>query len=149
MKPKPKSLLEYKSVQNAFQNMTLSKGEPPSEKTQNSYTGVLSYFILFCNSEEGSKREWNPDLLIEEAKGDMKKAQLKIVNYFQWLQGEKVPGYKPWGKKISASSARQRAYSAIRGFYSNNDVMFPKGFKCPALKAPETIQADQTVPFFK
>jgi len=149
MKPKPRDLLNYESLKTAFENMTLARGKPVPKKTIDHYASSLSFFIEFNNSREGSSVTWNPDLFIAEAREDVKKAQLKIVNFYQWLQGQLVQGYKSNTHKVSESTARQRAYSAIRGFYSNNDIMFPKSFKCPEIKAPKATQADQTVPFFR
>lgn len=133
-KPKPKSLLKYSSMQNAFQNMTLARGKPVPDSTRNSYLQSMSLFILYCNSKEGSTKEWNPDELLAEAREDVEKAQVRIVNFFQWQQGIEISGYEPWmGEKgerlkVSSSTARARAYGSVRRFYSNNDVVFPKRF---------------------
>jgi integrase len=153
-KSKPRNIIEYSSVKKAFENMTLARGQPVPQKTREAYIGGLSYYIAFCNSEIKADKKWTPDSLVEEAKENVKQSQIRIVNFYQWLQGKLVEGYEPFTKKgkpykISESSARQRAYSSVRGFYSNNDIIFPKSFKCPVIKAPEFIQADESVPFFK
>lgn len=153
-KPSPSSLLEYKSLQNAFQTMKLSKGRPVPKKTRQAYTDALSFYVWFCNSQLDKKVEWNLDLLLEEAKEDVKKAQVRIVDFFSWLQGHDVDGYKPLAKKgvryqVSHRTAIARAYSGTRGFYTNNEILFPRNFKSPPEKAPESLKADDTVPFFK
>jgi len=154
VKPKPSSLLEYESLQSAFQAMKLARARPVPKKTREAYIGSLSVYLLFCNSKQGDETEWNLDMLLEEAREDHKNAQLKIVDFYNWQQGLEVPGFQPWTKngkpyKVRQSTAVQRAYGKVRGFYTNNNIVFPKTFKCPQEEAPESIKADESVPFFK
>ena len=149
-----KNVLQYQSLKDALSNLVLSRGGELRQKTRYNYQMALTQYLEFVNSQEDLTREYTPDDLLEEAKEDRKKAQVRIVNFFQWLQGNEVPGYRPWIKdgkphKVRYSSARQRAYSTVRGFYTNNEVMFPKTFRVPPGREPETLEADTSVPFFR
>lgn len=147
--------MNYKTVQMAFQNLELKKGRL-SKNTVSGYSSALKRYLEFLNSRED---QWTPDSLIEDCwqddrglrvadpKGVME-AQLKIVRFFQWLQGEEVDGYPVCPKTVRASTARQIAYSSIKGFYTNNGVLFPKTFSTPAVEEGLAIENDESVPFF-
>jgi len=84
---------------------------------------------------------------------DWAKSSIKIADFFEWLQGNEVAGYEPWirnGKpnKVSYGSARTTAYSAVRGFYTNNEVLFPKTWRVPPARLSKVTQSDEAVPLF-
>jgi len=57
--------------------------------------------------------------LIEEAKKDTNLTQQRIENFYKWLQGETIEGYKPRKKKTKASLLNEK-----RGiFYNNSPVI--------------------------
>lgn len=71
-----------------------------------------------------------PDELIAEAKANLELVMDKHEDYSNWLRGEEVKGHKPRDKKVKWNSACT-GRGIIRGFYSHNDVIFPKRFKEP------------------
>lgn len=148
------NVLEYESVKNALKSIALAKGGSRSDGTAWNYKSFLGQYLEFVNSQVGLEPTLTPDDLLEEARVDRARTQERIVNFFQWLQGNEIPGYRPWtvkGKshKIRYNSARQRAYSTVRGFYTNNEITFPKNFRAPPSREPDAIQQDETVPFFR
>ncbi|MCW4020709.1 MAG: hypothetical protein NWF14_05735, partial [Candidatus Bathyarchaeota archaeon] len=135
------AVLEDPVVQRCFENIEINartKGTNPHETLKN-YRATIKQFIIFVNSEEGLDRELTPTDLVEEAKADVRLAQVRIQDFFIWLQGEnasesdreKVRKYRPWmvkgkRKSVKRTSAGSKAFSVARGFYSHNGVNFGK-----------------------
>ena len=135
------SVLEDPVVKRCFENIEINartKGTNPHETLKN-YRATIKQFIMFVNSEEGLDRELTATDLVEEAKADVRWAQVRIQDFFAWLQGEnasesereKIRKYRPWmvkGKRrsVKRTSAGSKAFSVTRGFYSHNGVDFGK-----------------------
>lgn len=125
--------------------------EDMAKSTKDNYRVTLKQFLEFVNSEE-EKVELTPDNLIEEARTDIKKTEGRISNFFKWLQGQKIEGYKPRGKKMRETSAHQRAYGYLRGWYCNNDILFERKWirKIPKVtRFKEALKKDAVYTFFK
>ena len=131
-----------------------------AKETRIQYKSTLRQFLQFLNSNEGLTREVTPDDLIEEAKRDIDSTQKQIDNFYKWLQGEKIEGHRQGfrifsGKKkpikVRSSTAHQRAYSCLRGFYVNNDIAFNRKWikKIPRPKAKSAIKKDGIYSFYK
>jgi len=147
-------LLAYESVKTLFEALAKNNAEGLSDNTERNYKSSISRFVEFVNSA-GLDKSLTPDDLIAEALRNPKRAEERIQGFYLWLQGKKVKDHKPWlmkGKKhkIRQPSARQRAYAAVRGFYTNNDVVFSKKFKVPSMtEIDSAIETDLEVPFFE
>lgn len=112
-----------------------------ARNTQVNYKTTLKQFLAFVNSKEGLSKEVSSDDLILEGKSDVKKIQERIDLFYRWLQNQKVEGYQLRGKVMKQSSANQRAYSYLRGFFVNLDIPFEKKWKDKVPKATQFKQA--------
>lgn len=141
----------YDSFKSAIQNIVKSSNRVRvSKSTENNYLDALRQYLRFANSEEALSKTITPDNLVKEAHADSEGTKDKIRLFFLWLQGQEIPGFRPRGKSMKETSAYVRAYAQIRGFYTNNNIIFGK-WKTPSLAdmKKEAISNDTTVPFFK
>jgi len=146
-----KPIEQYESFKTAITNIVKNSNRTHvSHNTRSNYITAVTQYVQFVNSEEGKDKDLTPDSLIEEAKHDIEKAKERIRLFFLWLQQEPIPGFKPWNKKVLQTSAFVKAYATVRGFYTNNNIIFGK-WKTPSLidMKKEAISNDTTVPFFK
>ena len=146
-----KPIEQYESFKTAISNIEENSNRTRvSYNTRNNYRTALKQYVQFVNSEEGISKPLTPDNLIKEAQSDIEKAKRRIRLFFLWLQGEEIPNFKKWHKKVLQTSAFVKAYATVRGFYTNNNIIFGK-WKTPSLTdmTKEAIKNDTTVPFFK
>ena len=87
----------------------------------------------------------NPDQLISEGADA---AMKRLTNYFLWLTGEEVGGFTPKDKFVGWNTACT-CQALIRGFYTHNDIVFPKRFKVPKRKRSEVSKRDSGTPVFE
>ena len=97
-----------------------------SKNTQHNYKASLRQFLRFVNSKESLKREVSIDELVDEAKADVVKIEELLDLFYDWLQNQEVEGYAQRGKKMKESSANQRAYGYLQGFFANLDIAFER-----------------------
>ena len=129
-------MVESKIVQEVLEDL--------AKNTQKNYMTTLRQFKTFVNSKEGLRKEISIDSLITEAKSDITKTQERMDLFYKWLRGEEVEGYKPRDEKrkpMRESSANQRVYGYLRGFFVNIDVAFEKKWKRKIPKVTRTKQA--------
>lgn len=93
---------QYESFKSAMQNIYRNKGRL-SKSAEKNYRRGLEQYIEFVNSREGILKQITPDDLILEAKRDVEKAKQRIVDFFHWLQGKEIEGYKPYGNSTRES----------------------------------------------
>ncbi|MBA7642269.1 hypothetical protein ES703_49958 [subsurface metagenome] len=105
---------------------------------------TMADFLTFVRS--GPDRGMNPDDLLEEARRDLEAAKERLSDYFRWLKGERVKGYKARGVKISHNSALTKL-GFMRGFFSHNAVGFGK-WKMPRRLVSEVSKADEQTPIY-
>lgn len=132
-----KELEKFQTVKEVLEDMAKS--------TKDNYKVTLRQYLEFVNG-------LTPDELIVEAKTDLKRTQRRISNFFKWLQGEEVEGCKPRGKKMRETSAHQKAYGYLRGWYVNNDIVFGRKWtrKIPKVtRLKEALKRDAEYTFFK
>lgn len=144
-------IAEYESFKTALQNIIKNSNRTQMSKhTKTNYLAALKLYNEFVNNKEGILKQITPDDLIVEARSDAEKAKEQIRLFFLWLQGQPIPNYKPRSKSMRQTSAFIRAYSQVRGFYTNNGIIFGK-WKTPNIAdmKKEAIENDVTVPFFK
>ena len=111
----------FESVKRTGRKRTLTAG------AKRKRLQFMEDYLTFIHSKDAGL---TPDDLIQEAKADLKVAIDRLDDYFNWLRGEQVEDYKPRATKIEWNSAcTERGF--IRGFYSHNDIAFPKSFREP------------------
>ena len=132
-------LEEFKSVKSwreSLEQSALSRGKPLTKRTW--------YFRVRAMSEYSTLMGLDPDQLISEGTDT---AMKRLTDYFLWLTGEEVEGFTPKGMSVGWNSACT-CQSLIRGFYSHNDIVFPKRFKTPRRKRSEVSKRDSKTPVY-
>jgi site-specific recombinase XerD len=122
-----------------------------SKNTQHNYRASLRQFLRFVNSKEDSKKEASIDEVVDKAKADVMKIEELMDLFYDWLQNKKVKGYTQRGKKMKESSANQRAYGYLRGFFANLDIAFERKWtrRIPKVERPkQAIKKDQVYTFY-
>jgi len=152
-------------VETCLENVRLnaeSKGSDPTS-TLKGYRASIKQFTTFVNSEKGLQGELTPTDMVEEARQDIRKAKIRIQEFFVWLQGsdaderERAPidrKYNPWTvkgkpKSVKRTSAGIKSFGVIRGFYTNNGLDFGK-WSTPNIRdmIKTTIENDRQHPIF-
>jgi len=133
-----------------------SRGTDP-KSTLSGYKVAIPQYLEFVNSETGLEEEITPEALIDEARRDIRLAQVRMQRFFIWLQGDDAPederrqveAYEPWDRKVKQTSAAVKAYGTIRGFYTHNKVDFGK-WSTPKVGSmvKDTIENDRKHPIF-
>ena len=142
---------ESKAFKSAIRNIiTNSNRTHVSKNTERDYLDALTQYLRFLNSERGLTRHITADDLVVQAKANIDQTKERIRLFFLWLQGEPLSNFEPREKKMLPTSALIRSYGQVKGFYTNNGVVFGK-WKTPSLENMEkkAIENDTTVPFFK
>jgi len=133
---KGEKLSEYESVRNWFESLeasALSKGKGLSRRSRLVRLRALQEYVQLNGL--------TPDELLAGARADAKDATTRLTNFFNWLQGSTVEGVKPRTTHVSWNAAgTSQAY--LRGFYTHNDLTFPKRFKSPAKRISECSKRD-------
>jgi len=121
-----------------------------AQSTQICYRSTLKQFVeQFIHSKEEESKVSIEDL-VTEAKTDVTKTQERISNFYKWLQNEKIEGYPLRGKQIKSSSAYQKAYGYILGFFVNLDIGFQKKWrrKIPKPERRQSLKRDSVYTFY-
>lgn len=105
---------------------------------------TMADFLTFVRS--GPDKHMGPDDLLQEAKGDLEATKERLSDYFNWLKGGRVGGYKAREVKISHNSALTKL-GFMRGFFSHNGVGFGK-WKMPRRLVSEVSKADEQTPIY-
>jgi len=128
-----------------------------AKSTQANYKATLKQFLTFVNSKEGLTQEIPIEELVAEARTDVKETQERIDLFFKWLQGEDIEGYAPRvdkkgePKTMRESSAHQRAYGFLIGFFANLDIPLERKWrrKIPKVKrVKQAIKKDKIYTFY-
>lgn len=133
-------LEEFESMKNwreSLEQSALSRGKPLTKRAW--------YHRIRSMNEYSTLMSLNPDQLVAE---DVDAAMKRLTGYFLWLTGEKVEGLTPKDKSVGWNSACT-FQSFIRGFYTHNDVVFPKRFKVPKRKRSEVSKRDSRAPVYE
>ncbi|MBA7610665.1 hypothetical protein ES703_17877 [subsurface metagenome] len=94
--------------------------------------------------EYSTLSDLNPDELLTEG---TEPTMTRLTRYFLWLTGEEVEGLTGRDKPMSWNTACT-LQSMIRGFYTHNDIVFPKRFKVPKRKRSDVSKRDSRTPVF-
>ena len=128
-----------------------------AKSTQANYKATLKQFLDFVNSKEGLRQQISIEELVTEARTDVKETQERIDLFFKWLQGEDIEGYAPRvdkkdkPKTMRESSAHQRAYGFLIGFFANLDITLERKWrrKIPKVKrVKQAIKKDKIYTFY-
>ncbi|MDH5688051.1 MAG: site-specific integrase [Candidatus Bathyarchaeota archaeon] len=128
-----------------------------AKSTQANYKATLKQLLTFVNSKEGLSQEISIEELVAEAKTDVKETQERIDQFFKWLQREDIEGYAPRvdkkgePKTMRESSAHQRAYGFLIGFFANLDIPLERKWRrrIPKVKrVKQAIKKDKIYTFY-
>jgi|GEM_PF-5094124 len=122
-----------------------------AKNTQSQYKTTLKQFLKFANCREGLKKKISIDDLVTEAKSDVKKTQERFDLFYKWLQNKEVDGYALREKTMRESSAYQRTYSYLLGFFVNLDIAFERKWRksIPKItRVSEAIKKDKIYTFY-
>lgn len=130
---KGEELFDYQSVQSWFESLeqsAVTRGKSGLSKTAKSMRlGRMLEFIEFTNL--------NPDELLAEAKEDIDIAGQKLLEYFKQKQ-----------KTVSFNSSLT-SLCYLRGFYTHNDLVFPKKWGVPKKEVSKVSTRDTKTSFYK
>lgn len=115
-------LLEYKSINHWFESLKKiagSKGKQFKEKSRNHRLCRMMEY-LSVEYPKGNKETITPDFLLKEAKNNIDETGNRLQAYFDAMLENGIN----WNGAITQ-------YSYIRGFYTHNDITFPKRMKTP------------------
>lgn len=130
---------EYESVKNwktSLEQSALSRGKPLTKKAWQQRIRTIKKYSKMVGMK--------PDELIEE---DVETTMGRLTDYFLWMTGREIEGLDPRTETLSWNSACTHQ-SVIRGFYTHNDMVFPKRFKVPKRKRSEVSRRDSKTPVF-
>lgn len=134
--------LRYNSVKSWFQSLeesAIGRGKTFTKSARVSRMRALAEYLEFTGM--------NPDELLSKAKIDAKDAMQRLTGFFNWLMGKPEQGVKPRERKLAWNAAcTLQAY--LRGFYTHNDLHFPKRFKTPRRKVSAVSKRDAKSPVF-
>jgi len=131
-KLKGDELLKFESVQNwlnSLDQIAKNQGKTLSKTAKAMRLGRMWEFT--------NKGELNPDEFLVEAKEDIDKAGKRLSKYFE----EKA-------KKVSFNSAIT-SLCYLRGFYTHNNLTFPKKWGVPKKKVSDVSKRDGKDSFFE
>ena len=125
-------LLKYESVQNWVNSLDSSASRRGKDGLSKNGKGIrLGRMWEFTN--EG---KLNPDELLKEAKEDIKKTGKRLDAYFEAR------------KKVTSHNTALTALSFLRGFYSHNEVSFPRSITLPKKFEAEVATRDEDTSFY-
>ena len=125
-------LLKYESVQNWVNSLDSSASRRGKDGLSKNGKGIrLGRMWEFTN--EG---KLNPDELLQEAKEDIKKTGKRLDAYFEAR------------KKVTSHNTALTALSFLRGFYSHNEVTFPRSITLPKKFEAEVATRDEDTSFY-
>jgi len=119
-------LVEYESVQNWLDSLNqsaLTRGK--AGLTKNAKYVRLGVFLKYV-----SFTKMNPDQLLEEAKSDIDKTGHRVNDFFSFRAKE-----VSWNTTVTN-------IGFIRGFYTHNNIVFPKKYGVPKRKVSKVAQRD-------
>jgi integrase len=121
-------LLKYHSVKNWFESLdTSAQSRGKSGLTQQAKRVRLGRLWEYTNEGKIS-----PDFLLEEAKQDIDKAGKRLKDYFD----AKI-------KRGASHNTLVTNIGLLRGFYTHNNLVFPKKWAVPRRKVSKVTQRDE------
>ena len=125
-------LLKFESVQNWLNSLNQIAKNQGKTLSKTAKAMRLGRMLEYTNNGE-----LNPDEFLVEAKEDMDKAGERLSKYFEEKQ-----------KKVSFNSAIT-SLCYLRGFYTHNNLTFPKKWGVPKKKVSDVSKRDGKDSFFE
>lgn len=123
-KEQQEEFMKYGSVQTWFEGVQMANQARNKLFTLKNFGGRLSVLDDYVEFSR-----MNPDQLLDEGKEDIVKAYSRLMNFYNWLQGKNPEGgelSEGVGKRVLRDSAIT-IHGLMRGFYTHNGLVFPKG----------------------
>jgi len=139
------NLEKFESVQNWLKSIRENnpKGKL-TERARDARIGTMREFLDFLGS--GPDAGMTPDDLLEEARASLDATKPRLLDYFNWLKGERIKGYATRKDGMQHNSAL--TYLAfMRGFFSHNSVGFGR-WRMPKRQVPGVSAADEATPIY-
>ena len=131
---------EYESMRNwktSLEQSALSRGKPLTKRAWRQRINTMKKYSEMMGV--------TPDELLAES---VEVVMKRLTDYFLWMTGREVEGVDPRPEAINWNSACTDQ-AVIRGFYTHNDMVFPKRFKVPKRKRSEVSKRDSRMPVFE
>jgi len=129
---KGEELLKYKSIKNWFDSLNRAANNRGKDGlSRNAKAMRIGRMWEFTN-----KGELNPDTLLVEAQEDIKKTGRRLDDYFFAK------------KKVTSHNTALTSVSYIRGFFSHNDLSFPRSIALPKKVEAKVATQDEKTSFY-
>jgi len=126
-----KDLINFESVQNWFKSLKSNKALKGKTLTPTAKSMRLGRLWELTN-----KGEINPDELLAEAQQDINKTGERLKNYFIAKA------------EVTSHNTAHTSVGYLRGFFSHNNVIFPRSFKLPKKHESQIVAKDDKVAFY-
>jgi len=140
-----RDLEKYASVMTWFKSIRENNPEGKlTERARDSRIGTMREFLEFLGY--GPDGGMSPDDLLVEARTNLDATKGRLMDYFNWLKGERVQGYAK--RKVGMQHNSALTYLAfMRGFFSHNSLGFGK-WRMPKRQVPGVSAADEATPIY-
>lgn len=115
-----------------------------TKRARDARIGTMGDFLEFLGS--GPDNGMTPDDLLGEARANLKATKGRLINYFNWLKGERVQGYAKRKVEMQHNSALT-CLAFMRGFFSHNGLGFGK-WRMPKREVSKVSTADEQTPIY-
>lgn len=105
---------------------------------------TMADFLEFIDG--GPDNGMSPDNLLEEARANLEVTKGRLIDYFNWLKGERIRGHKKRKVETRHNSALTKL-AFMRGFFSHNGMGFGK-WKMPKREVSKVSRADEQTPIY-
>lgn len=115
-----------------------------TKRARDARIGTMGDFLEFLGS--GPDNGMTPDDLLGEARANLKATKGRLINYFNWLKGERVQDYAKRKVEMQHNSALT-CLAFMRGFFSHNGLGFGK-WRMPKREVSKVSTADEQTPIY-
>lgn len=115
-----------------------------TKRARDARIGTMREFLEFLGN--GPDNCMTPDDLLEEARANLDTTKGRLLDYFNWLKGERIKGYAV--RKVAMRHNSALTYLAfMRGFFSHNGLGFGR-WRMPKREVSAVSRADETTPIY-
>lgn len=115
-----------------------------TKRARDARLGTMGDFLEFLGS--GADNGMSPDDLLEEARANLDVTKGRLLDYFNWLKGERIKGYAK--RKVAMRHNSALTYLAfMRGFFSHNGLGFGR-WRMPKREVSTVSGADEAIPIY-
>jgi len=115
-----------------------------TKRARDARIGTMGNFLEFLCS--GPDDGMSPDDLLTEARANLKATKGRLMDYFNWLKGERIKGYTV--RKVGMRHNSALTYLAfMRGFFSHNGLGFGR-WRMPKREVSTVSGADEATPIY-